>query len=99
MISLNRAMELWAEGWCECPHSRTAAVQELNGMRRENKPRVADGNGCFQGETRVVYRGVCELAKRMGVSRPHLSFVLHGKRKAGRKLASKLARMGIRVGT
>ena len=32
-ISPNRALALWAECGCECPHSRTAAVQELTGMR------------------------------------------------------------------
>ncbi len=45
----------------------------------------------------VVYRGLTAAARRLGVSRAHLSYVLHGKRKASAKLARGLRRMGIEV--
>lgn len=92
MIGLNRAMELWAENFCECPHSRTAAVRELTGTGRakQEMERVE--------ETRVVFRGVGAMARRLGISRPYLSHVLHGRMKPGKKLAERLARLGFKVG-
>lgn len=48
-------------------------------------------------ETRVVtrYRGMSAAARKLGVSRGHLSYVLHGQRKPGKRLAAMLARMGV----
>ncbi len=46
-------------------------------------------------EAGVVYRGVMEAARRVGCSREHLSRVLHGKQRAGRRLARTLSKMGI----
>ena len=45
--------------------------------------------------TQVVYRGLTQAARRLGVSRPHLSYVLHGVRKPSEKLARGLRRMGV----
>ena len=50
-------------------------------------------------ETRVVYRGINQAARRLGVSRGHLSFVMHGTRRPGKELARKLSKMGIECGT
>ena len=50
-----------------------------------------------QERTQVVYRGLTQAAKALGVSRPHLSYVLHGKRRCGARLAARLRRMGIDV--
>jgi len=44
---------------------------------------------------KVVYKGSGKLAKRLKVSRPHLSYVLHGARKPGPKLERKLRRLGL----
>jgi len=68
-------MELWAEGWCECPHSRTAAVQELNGMRpvKNKKKKVRKVKV-------VVYPGITGHAEALGCTRPHLWKVLTGRR-------------------
>ncbi len=46
-------------------------------------------------QTRVVYRGLTEAARRLGCSRPHLSYVLHGQRKPSDKLRRGLARLGV----
>ena len=45
--------------------------------------------------TQIVYRGITEAARRLGCSRPHLSYVLHGQRKPSERLARGLARLGI----
>ena len=47
--------------------------------------------------TQVVYRGLTEAARRLGCSRAHLSYVLHGQRRPSEKLARGLKRMGIEV--
>lgn len=51
-------------------------------------------------ETRTVtrFRGLGRAARELGVSRGHLSYVLHGQRKPGKDLEKKLRRMGIRLG-
>ena len=49
-------------------------------------------------QVRVVYRGLTQAARLLGCSRAHLSYVLHGKRKASERLARALKRMGIEVG-
>ena len=46
-------------------------------------------------QTRVVYRGLTEAARRLGCSRPHLSYVLHGQRKPSETLRRRLARLGV----
>lgn len=46
-------------------------------------------------QTRVVYRGLTEAARRLGCSRAHLSYVLHGKRPATQKMARGLKRLGV----
>ena len=46
-------------------------------------------------ETRTYIRGLGKVARHCGVTRGHLSFILHGKRPAGRKLAAKLAKIGV----
>jgi len=46
-------------------------------------------------KTTTVYRGLNAAAKKLGVSRTHLSYVLHGQRKAGAELAKKLKRLGV----
>ena len=50
-------------------------------------------------ETRTVtrFRGLGRAARELGVSRGHLSDVLHGQRKPGKDLEKKLRRMGIRL--
>ena len=47
--------------------------------------------------TQIVYRGLTQAARLLGCSRPHLSYVLHGKRKPSERLARQLRRMGIEV--
>jgi len=47
--------------------------------------------------TQVVYRGLTQAARLLGCSRPHLSYVLHGKRKPSERLARALKRMGVEV--
>jgi DNA-binding phage protein len=51
-------------------------------------------------ETRTVtrFRGLGKAARELGVSRGHLSYVLHGQRKPGKDLERKLRRMGITPG-
>lgn len=46
-------------------------------------------------QRRVEFDGVAEAARHMGVSREHLSRVLHGKRRANAAIRRGLARMGI----
>ncbi len=46
-------------------------------------------------QTRVVYRGLTRAAKYCGCSLAHLSYVLHGQRRAGAALRRRLARMGV----
>ncbi|MBR3822772.1 MAG: hypothetical protein IKJ37_14265 [Kiritimatiellae bacterium] len=46
-------------------------------------------------EVRVVYRGLTSAAKRLGCSRVHLSYVLHGQRKPSERLRRGLKRMGV----
>lgn len=48
-------------------------------------------------ERTVAFRGAGRAAEALGVSRPHLSLVLHGKRKASARLAARLRRMGLEV--
>ena len=50
-------------------------------------------------ETRTVtrFRGLGRAARELGVSRGHLSYVLHGQRKPGPQLERKLKRLGIRL--
>jgi len=43
----------------------------------------------------VVYRGLTSAAKRLGCSRVHLSYVLHGQRKPSDRLRRGLARLGV----
>ena len=45
--------------------------------------------------TQIVYRGLTGAARRLGCSRAHLSYVLHGQRKPSERLARGLARLGI----
>ena len=45
--------------------------------------------------TQIVYRGLTEAARRLGCSRPHLSYVLHGQRKPSDRLRRGLARLGV----
>ena len=45
--------------------------------------------------TQIVYRGLTRAARLLGVSRPHLSYVLHGQRKPSDRLVRGLRRMGI----
>ena len=46
-------------------------------------------------QTRTVFRGLSAAARRLGVSRTHLSYVLHGQRKPGKRLAKALERLGV----
>jgi len=48
-------------------------------------------------ETRTYYRGVKKTASLCGVSTSHLSYVMNGKRKAGRKLTARLKNLGVNV--
>ena len=48
-------------------------------------------------QVRVVYRGLTQAARALGCSRAHLSYVLHGQRKASERLARQLRRMGVEV--
>ena len=46
-------------------------------------------------EQRMAYSGIAAAARRWGVSREHLSRVLHGSRKPNETLRRRLARLGI----
>jgi len=46
----------------------------------------------------TLYRGVSEVARRVGVSQSHLSRVLRGERKAGAELERRIRRLGLRIG-
>lgn len=50
-------------------------------------------------KTTTIYKGLNKAAKKLGVSRTHLSYVLHGQRKAGAELAKKINRLGIELPT
>ena len=45
---------------------------------------------------RLLVRGCSELADRLGVTRSHVSMIMHGTRRPGRKLAAKLKEMGVK---
>lgn len=47
-------------------------------------------------EPRVWVRGASTLADALGCTRSHMSMILHGTRKPGRKLAAKLKEMGVK---
>lgn len=44
---------------------------------------------------RLMIRGCSELADRLGVTRPHLSMIMHGTRRPGRLLAARMRRLGV----
>ncbi len=50
-------------------------------------------------ETRTVtrFRGLSAAARDLGVSRGHLSYVLHGQRVPGRELERKLRKLGVEI--
>lgn len=48
-------------------------------------------------ETRTVYRGLSQAAKQLRVTPAHLSYVLHGQRRASSRLRRGLARLGVTV--
>ena len=48
-------------------------------------------------KTVTRFKGLGRTARALGVSRSHLSYVMHGKRKAGKELASKLQALGVEV--
>lgn len=45
---------------------------------------------------RMWITGASRLADRLGCTRSHLSMILHGTRKPGRKLAAQLKRLGVK---
>ena len=61
--------------------------------------------GCLRKVTMVkesiwnatLYRGVSKVARRVGVTQSHLSRVLRGERKAGKELARKLEKLGVKL--
>lgn len=48
-------------------------------------------------KTVTRFRGLGRTARALGISRGHLSYVLHGQRKPGKALAAKLRKMGIEL--
>jgi len=48
-------------------------------------------------EEKTVLRGVNALARKLKVSRGHLSLVLNGKREVSPRLAERLAKLGIDI--
>jgi DNA-binding phage protein len=48
-------------------------------------------------KTVVRFKGLGRTARAVGVSRGHLSYVMHGQRKAGRELAAKLRALGVEL--
>ena len=46
-------------------------------------------------KTVVRFSGVNQAAKALGCSPTHLTYILHGQRKPGPKLAAKMNRLGI----
>ena len=47
-------------------------------------------------EPRVWVRGASQLADALGCTRSHMSMILHGTRKPGRKLAARMKEMGVK---
>ena len=47
-------------------------------------------------EPRVWVRGASKLADEVGCTRSHMSMILHGTRKPGKKLAAKLKELGVK---
>lgn len=45
----------------------------------------------------VRFRGVNRAARALGISPTHLTFILHGQRTPGPKLAAKMSKMGIPI--
>lgn len=45
---------------------------------------------------RMWITGASRLADRLGCTRSHMSMILHGTRKPGRKLAAQLKRLGVK---
>ncbi len=45
--------------------------------------------------TEAKFRGVAEVARRVGCHPVHLSYVLHGRRKCNDELRRRLARLGV----
>lgn len=58
----------------------------------KNKPKIEKTE-----RVAIRFSGVNEAARQLGVSPGHISYILHGKRKPGRKLAAKMAKLGITV--
>ena len=46
-------------------------------------------------EPRLWIKGSSRLADRLGCTRAHMSMILHGTRKPGRKLAAEMKRLGV----
>ena len=50
-------------------------------------------------ETRIVFRGLCDAARKCDVTEGHLSMVLRGDRVCSERLAQKLERLGVERST
>lgn len=48
-------------------------------------------------KTVTRFRGIGRTARLLGVSHSHLSFVMHGKRRASKRLAGELEKLGVVV--
>ena len=82
LSNLNRALAVWRDCHCECPHSVTAAVNDLLGIKSGFNKR------------KVRYLGIGRHAKQLGVRRYHLWMVLVGQRKSESLLARYAALTG-----
>lgn len=72
-------------------------VEPANVAEHRKKAKMAKPVLKKETRTQVVYRGLTQAARSLGCSRAHLSYVLHGKRKASERLARALKRMGVEV--
>lgn len=58
--------------------------------------KVKAGKHVLTVQPRLWIRGCSRLADELGVTRSHLSMIMHGTRRPGRALAARLRRLGVK---
>ena len=77
-----------------------AEIERLKAKLNEVSPPAHEENKAavmVTGEERLVvrFKGVNRAARALGVSPTHLTYILHGNRAPGPKLAEKMTKLGI----
>ena len=78
LSNLNRALAVWRDCHCECPHSMTAAVNDLLGIKRSG----TNIKTKEKKRARSSFPGIVRHAEILGVRREHLWMVLVGQRES-----------------